>query len=80
MSASQSYILLSIVVLAIIAFLLVVVNKSKMGRRLTPLTGLAFALIVAGIVFGDNRQVGYGLMAGGILLAVVDMIIKWRKK
>ena len=37
--------------LAIIAFLLVIVKKGKMGRRLTPLAGLAFALIVAGIVF-----------------------------
>lgn len=80
MSASQIYVLLSIIVLAIIAFLLVVVHKNKMGRRLTPLAGLAFALIVAGIVFGDNWQMCYGLLAGGILLAVGDMIIKWRKE
>lgn len=79
MNASQGYIILGVIVLAIIAFLMIFVNKSKGGRRLTPLAGLAFGLVVAGIVFGDNQKLGYSLLVGGIVLAVADMITKWKK-
>lgn len=76
MGASQGYILISIVALAVIACLVFFVNKGKSARRLTPLAGLAFALVLAGLIFGENRMLGYGLLAAGVLLAVVDMIVK----
>jgi hypothetical protein len=74
MEASQIYILISIFVLAIVAGLFFM--KGKKRRTLTPLTGLAFGFIVAGIVFGDNRFAGYGLMGTGVLLAVIDAVRK----
>lgn len=78
MDASQGYILISIVVLALIACLVFFMNKGKSTKRLTPLAGLAFALVLAGLMFGENRLLGFGLLAGGIVLAVVDMIIEWK--
>jgi hypothetical protein len=70
------YIIVAIVVLAVIAMLVFVVGKKATGRQLTPFASLAFAFVLAGILFGENGVVGYGLMAIGVVLAVVDMINK----
>jgi hypothetical protein len=29
--------------------------------------------IVAGILFGENRYLGYGVMAAGVIIAVIDI-------
>jgi hypothetical protein len=74
MNISQIWIAISIVVLAVIALLVFFRGKNRKEKRLTPLVGLAFGFIVAGMVFGnDNRLIGYGLMGIGVLLAVLDM-------
>jgi hypothetical protein len=73
MNISQMYIAIAIVALAIIAFLVFFVNKDRRERRFTPLASLAFAFVVAGILFSDDRLIGYGLMGVGVLLAVVDI-------
>jgi hypothetical protein len=44
------------------------------------LDGLSFVFVIAGIVFGDDRLIGYGLIGVGIILAVVDIIMKSKKK
>lgn len=76
MNISQMYIVISIVVLAVIALLVFVVGKKGRGQRLTPLASLAFAFVLAGILFGENRLVGYGLMGVGVVLAIVDIFNK----
>ncbi len=73
MNVSQGYIASSIVVLLVIAVLLVSVGRKRRERRLTPLSGLALAFVVAGTLFGSDRLLGYGLMALGVLLAVANM-------
>jgi hypothetical protein len=80
MVASQGYILISIIVLLIIAFFVVFVKRNKKVKPLTPLAGIAFGFILAGIAFGENRIVGYSLMGIGVVFAVVDIIVKSRKK
>lgn len=80
MDASQIYVAISIVVLAIIALLIFFVSKSKKEKKLTPLAGLACGFILAGIIFGDDRLIGYSLMGVGVTLAIIDMIKKLRKK
>jgi tellurite resistance protein TehA-like permease len=80
MTASQAYIILAIVVLAIVAALVFLVRKSWKDKRLTPLAGLGFGCIVAGMVFGDNRAIGYGLMGVGVVLAVIDAVVKLKRK
>lgn len=76
MNISQIYILVSIIVLAAIAILVFFVSKNKEEKKLTPLAGLAFGFVLAGIIFGDDRLIGYGLMGVGVLLAIVDMVRK----
>lgn len=78
--SSQIYILISIIILLVITALLFFVKGNKKPRRLSVLAGLAFVFIVAGIVFGGEGLVGYSLMGIGVLLALIDMIKKFRKK
>lgn len=79
MNISIAYIVVSIVVLAIVAILVFVVSKGKRENRLTPLAGLAWGFVLAGILFGDDRLVGYGLMGVGVILAIIDIVMRWRK-
>ena len=80
MNTSQIYIAISIAVLAVIALLVVFLGKSKKENRLTPLAGLAFGFILAGIIFGDNRLIGYSLLAIGVIIAVIDIVKKLKSK
>jgi hypothetical protein len=80
MNISQIYIAVSIVVLAVIALLVFVVRKNRTGNRITPLAGLALGFVLAGLFFGKDRFIGYGLMGVGILLAVVDIFRKSKLK
>ena len=75
MNASQIYIVIAIVALGVIAGLVYFAGRRK-EQRLTPLAGLAFAFVLAGIIFGQERWLGYGLMGIGVILAVVDMFRK----
>lgn len=80
MGTSQNYIIMAIIVFAIIAILVFFIRKNKEAKQLTPLANLAFLFILMGILFGDNRFVGYGFMIAGIILAIIDMILKLKKK
>jgi len=79
MNSSQTYILISIIAIAGTMVALVLTRK-KMQKPLTPLAGLAFAFVVAGLIFGESRLVGYGLMGVGVVLAVIDIVRKLKAK
>ncbi len=80
MNMSQIYIALSIAVLAAIALLVFLRGKSRKENRLTPLAGLAFGFVLAGIIFGDDRLIGYSLLGIGVVLAVIDIFKKLKSK
>lgn len=80
MNPSQIYIVISIIVLAIISLLVFFVNKNKNDKKLTPLTSLAFGFILAGIIFRASRLVSYSLMGMGVVLAIIDIILKLKRK
>lgn len=80
MNASQLYIALSIVMLAITAVLLYRQGWRKKDKGLTPLAGLAFAFVLAGIIFHDGKLLPYSLLGIGVALAVVDMIKQTRRR
>jgi len=75
-NTSQIYIVISIVVLAIIVLLVFFMGKSRKDRKFTALAGLAFAFILAGIIFSDDRLIGYSLIGVGVILAVIDIFKK----
>ena len=74
------YIAISIIALLIITALVFFVKKNKKQKRLSTLADLSFIFVIAGIVFSDDRLIGYGLISVGIILAVVDIIMKSKKK
>lgn len=80
MIASQIYIIIAIVVLAIVALLAFFLNKNKKEKKLSFLAGLAFGFILSGILFGDNRTFSYSLIGFGVILAIIDITIKLKKK
>jgi hypothetical protein len=74
MNVSQIFIAVSIAVLACIAVLVFFIGKSRKENRLTPLASLAFGFVLAGILFGDDRLIGYSLLGIGVILAVIDTL------
>ncbi|MCX6749781.1 MAG: hypothetical protein NTW17_03510 [Candidatus Pacearchaeota archaeon] len=79
MDASEIYILIMIVSLLLIAILFFVV-KRKNPEKLTPLASISFAFVLGGILFGDERLIGYSLMGIGIILAIADIYKRSKKK
>jgi uncharacterized membrane protein len=75
---TQVFVVLSVVVLAAIVVLLFLVGKDRKENRLTPLAGLAFGFVLAGILFGDDRLIGYALLGIGVILALVDILRRSR--
>ena len=80
MNVSQIFIAVSIAVLACIALLVFLIGKSRKENRLTPLASLAFGFVLAGILFGDDRLIGYSLLGIGVILAVIDMLKRSKSK
>ena len=76
MDASQIFILIAIVTLAAIAALWFFVIRKHGPKPLSPLSGIAFAFVIAGIVFGDQPHwLGYVLIGIGVAVAIADMIV-----
>ena len=80
MEPSQIYIAVAIIALAFIALALFFIFQKKGSYKLTPLAGTAFGFVIAGIIFGENRLIGYSLLGIGVTLAIIDVIMKSREK
>ncbi len=75
----QIYIAIAIGALAVIVILTIFFRKRTPQARLSPLAAVAFVFVIAGLVLGDSRIVGYSLMGVGILFALIDIIYKLKK-
>jgi len=64
------YIGISIAVFLVIV-VLPVLNRRK-SRQISTLTMLGMTMVILGIIFGDDRWVGYSLIGAGVLLAIID--------
>ena len=80
MEPSQIYIAVAIIALALIALALFFISRKKESYKLTPLAGISFGFVIAGIIFGENRLIGYSLLGIGVTLAIIDVIMKSREK
>ena len=78
MNTSLAYIFIVVGALLILGMLAYATGRSGRPEKLTPLAGLAFAFVLAGIMFGEARLFGYGLIAIGVVLALIDIVKKTR--
>ena len=76
MNPSSIYLTISIVAVAAVVTVLLLGRGNREQRRLTPLAGVAFAFVIAGVLFGESRVIGYGLLTIGVVLAIVDIFRK----
>jgi hypothetical protein len=69
------WIAISIIALVVIMVLLLI-SRRKGNQLLNPsnLLVLGMSLVVLGIIFGDERVIGYSFIAVGVLLSVIDAI------
>lgn len=80
MQPSQIYIIIAIIVLLIIGLIIFFIRKDKKQKPLTKLTILAFVFILLGILFTDNQWFSYSMFGIGIVIAIIDIIMKIKKK
>ena len=74
------YIGISIAALIIVVVLLLISRgKEKQLRKSSSLTTFGVTLVVLGIIFSDDRWIGYSFMGFGVLLSVVDGFRSLRK-
>jgi hypothetical protein len=69
------WIAISIIALVVIVVLLLI-SRRKGKQLLNPsnLLVLGMSFVVLGIIFGDERVIGYSFIAVGVLLSVIDAI------
>ena len=75
----EIYIAISIVILAVIALLVIFTIKKKKQKQPSKLAMLGMTLVVLGIIFGDDRLIGYSFIGTGVLLSVIDIIKNLKK-
>jgi len=69
------WIAISIIALVVIMVLLLI-SRRKEKQLLNPsnLLILGMSFVVLGIIFGDDRLIGYSFIGVGVLLSVIDAI------
>lgn len=82
MATPQIYIIIAIVLLLILFAVIFFLNKKKGKKpeKISLLIGFAFGFIIAGIFFSDNSTFSYSLLGIGVVLAIIDVIVKSKKK
>ena len=69
--------MIAVAVLIVLVAVVFVMRKDRKLRPLTPLSSLAFVFILMGILFSDSsRWFVYGMFGIGIVLAILDIIMK----
>jgi hypothetical protein len=67
------WIAISVTALVVIVVLLLIA-RGKQYRKPSNLAILGMSLVVLGIIFGDDRLIGYSFIGVGVLLSVIDAI------
>jgi hypothetical protein len=67
------WIAISIIALVVIVVLLLIA-RGRQYQQPSNLAIVGICLVVLGIIFGDNRLIGYSFIAVGVLLSVMEAI------
>jgi hypothetical protein len=81
MHPTEGFVLVAITAIGIVVVILVAMGRAgHRRRRITPMGGVAFACVVAGLVLGDDGRIGYALLGAGVLLSVLDAVLRLRDR
>lgn len=81
MDTTEAFVLVAVTALSIVLVILVAMGRTgHRHKRFTPLAGLAFGCVIAGVAFGQNRRIAYSLLGAGVLLSVVDALLRVRDR
>ena len=75
---STTYLAIGMAVLVALLVMVFLLGRGGEQKKLTPMAGLAFAFVIAGIAFGEARLLGYMLFTIGVILAMADIAQKSR--
>ena len=67
------WIAISIIALVVIVVFLLI-GRGRQYKKPSNLAILGMSLVVLGIIFGDDRLIGYSFIGVGVLLSVVDIV------
>jgi hypothetical protein len=67
------WIAIAIAALVVIVVLLLM-GRGKQYHKPSNLAILGMSLVVLGIIFGDDRLIGYSFIGVGVLLSIIDAI------
>jgi hypothetical protein len=67
------WIAISIIALVVIVVVLLIA-RGRQYQQPSNLAILGMSLVVLGIIFGDDRRIGYSLIGVGVLLSVIEAI------
>lgn len=81
MDLNKGYVLLALTALGIVLVILTAMGRvGHKYRRLSTLGGIAFSLVIAGVVFDENRGLGFSLLGAGVLVAALDAMLRLRDR
>ena len=69
----QLWLIFGIVILIVLAAVVFLISKKRTNKENTLVT-LGTVFVVLGIVFGDDRLLGYSFIAIGIMLSIVSVV------
>ena len=68
------WLIISIAIVVILLATFFLARKRKQTSQRNPLLGLGIALIALGILFSEDRLVGYSFIGIGVLLSIISAI------
>jgi hypothetical protein len=80
METSLAFIFIAVIAFMLVVYMALFLSESKKPKSLTILATFAFIFVLAGIIFSENRAVGFALISSGIILSIVDIIININSK
>jgi hypothetical protein len=78
-SAPIIYIGISLLALAVIMLVMIYAGKVKPKNKPSKIAQIAIFIVIAGVIFGDDRLISYSLIGVGVILSIYDIIRSSRK-
>ncbi|MDH5483581.1 MAG: hypothetical protein OEY22_12005 [Candidatus Bathyarchaeota archaeon] len=76
----ELWLIIAVGIIAIAVAIAFLTRKKKQAIQDDALLTLGTTLVILGIIFGDDRLVGYSFIGVGVLLSIISAIRGLRKK